>query len=109
MSVDQEIWVLEGPRVMREAESVTYTVTWKGATTLATPTAVVYKNGSDVSSAVMPSGSNSVSGTTQTLKPITIPAGYGGSTIVVEIACVVDGNTEKRGLQIKCLKPGVTL
>jgi len=106
---DQETWVLEGPKVMREGETVTYSINWNGATTIATPGAVVYKNSSDVSAAVMPSGSHSVSGTMQTLKPVTIPAGYGGSTIVVEAFCTVDGNTEKRGLQIKCLKPGATL
>jgi len=106
---DNTLWVLEGPQTMREGETVTYSLTWLGGTNLSTPSAIVYKNGTVVTTAVMPSGSHSVSGNVQTLKPVTIPAGYGGSTIVVEASCIVDGNTEKRGIQIKCLKPGATL
>ena len=97
--------IVESPIDMIEGEIITYTVTWEDAISLSSPTAIVYRRAEDITSTVMASGSHSVSGNVQTLKPITAIAGDGGSIYVVDIQVVVDGlNTEIRKLLINILK-----
>ena len=102
--MDEELFVIEGPRKAREGESITYSVTWTNATTLASNTTKNYLNGT-LSTAVL-SGSEAVSGNVQTLRTITIPTGWGGKTCVLEAWCTVDGNVLSIGIPIKILKAG---
>jgi hypothetical protein len=100
------------PRVLEEAEAVvegatiTYSYTWTGISSVSSPTATVYKDGQDITSTVMPSGSHSVSGNVQTLKPIVFQANHGGSKYVINIQAVADGNTDIYKQDILVLRPG---
>jgi hypothetical protein len=98
------IWLIEREQVMLEGEAITFSVTFLGATTVASPTSTVYKNGSDVSGTVQ-SGSDSVSANTVTLKTITAQVDDGGSVYVVVVQATVDGNTEKRKFLIRVVDP----
>ena len=100
-----ELYVIEGPGAAREGEILNYALVWSGATTVSSGVTSAYRNGTDVSATVL-SGSDSVSGVTQTMKVVTVPVGYGGSRIVLEVLAVVDGNTLKVGRTIKILKVG---
>ena len=99
-----EILLIESPIAMIEGEIITYSLTWQGASSLSSPTAVVYKDKTDISSTAMASGSHSVSGNVQTLKPLTAITTDGGKIYVVVIKCTVDGNNEARKLIVKIIK-----
>jgi len=94
------IWVDEQEVDMAEGEIITFAVIFQGAVVVSGPGATVYKNGEDVTSSVMPSGSHLVSGNVVTLKPINAIAGDGGQKYVVAIAATVDGNSEIRKVQV---------
>ena len=100
-----ELYVIEGPGAVREGEILNYAVVWSGAQTVSSGITSAYRNGSDVSATVL-SGSDTITGQTQVLKVLTVPAGYGGSRIVLEVLAVVDGNTIKVGRTLKVLKAG---
>ena len=99
-----ETKVIESPKQMIEGETITYSLTWNGASSLSSPTAVVYKDASDITSTAMASGSHTVSGNVQTLKALTAGVNDGDKIYVVIIQCVVDGNTERRKLIVNILK-----
>lgn len=99
-------FVVEDVEDVIEGSTLTYSLTWLGASTLASPSAKVYMNGTDVTSTVMPSGSHSVSGNVQTLKPIAFQSGHGGNVYVVEPSCTVDGNNEVARFKIRVLRAG---
>lgn len=96
--------IQESPISMVEGETITYSIAWLGASSLSSPGAIVYIGGSDESATAMPSGTHTVSGNVQTLKPIVAGSSDGGKVFVVAISCVVDGNTEIRKLLINILK-----
>ncbi|KKK59940.1 hypothetical protein LCGC14_3029340 [marine sediment metagenome] len=97
--------IIESPVYMIEGETITWSITWLGVSSLASPTAVVYKDGTDVSSTVMASGSHLVSGNVQTLKPVVAGSTDGGKRYTVIIEAVVDsGNTERRKLMVIIIK-----
>ncbi len=98
------LWLNESPMTMIEGETVTFSVTWLGATDVSSPGATVYKNGADVTSTVMPSGAHSASGNVQALKPMAAGSNDGGNAYVVVVQAAVDGNTERRKLLVKVLK-----
>ena len=98
-----DLWLLESPMEIIAGESVTFSVEWLGATTLASPTAYVYFNNTDVTSSIMASGSHSVSGNIQTLKAITARTTEQGGSYVITIECTVDGNTERRKFELRVL------
>ena len=97
--------VKESPLTAIAGETLTYSLTWLGASNLSSPAAVVYYKNSPVTDTAMPSGSHSVSGNVQTLKPITFDNAWVNNFIVVNIQCVVDNNTEIRKLKIYIQKP----
>ena len=100
----EDILVIESPINMIEGETITYSLTWLGSTSLSPPTAIVYRNKADITSTVMTSGSHSVSGNVQTLKPLLAGSTDGKKKYVVIIECVVDGNTERRKLIVNINK-----
>ncbi len=99
-----DITVDESPIQMLEGETITYALTWIGASALSSPTAVVYKDSAVYTSTAMPSGSHTVSGNVQTLKPLVATGGDGNNDYVVIIECVVDGNTERRKLIVNIIR-----
>ncbi|MDH3943705.1 MAG: hypothetical protein OEV06_06420 [Anaerolineae bacterium] len=99
-----EIMLIESPVQMMTGETITYSVTWLGASNLSSPNALVYRRGTDISATAMPSGAHAVSGNVQTLKPLTAGSNDGGKKYVVVIECVVDGNTERRKLIVDIVK-----
>ena len=98
-----DLWVLESPAEIIAGETVTFSVEWIGYTTLSTPTAYVYFNGTDVTSTIMASGSHSVSGNIQVLKAVTARQADAGGSYIVAIECVADGNTERRKFELRVL------
>jgi hypothetical protein len=66
-------------------------VIFQGVTTVTSPSAKVYKNGTEVTSTIMPAGSATASGNTATLKPVT--ALTGGEYYVVAVTATCDGDT----------------
>ena len=101
----KDVWVRESPIDVVEGEVKYYEHEWEFGTTLATPTAKVYRNGRDVTSTIM-SGADehSITGRVQTLKAM---FGFKASNVyVVAIQCVIDGETLIRKLQLNCQAPG---
>ena len=98
-------WVVEEVEPAVEGATITYSITWLGASSISSPSSKVYMNGTDITSTVQPSGSASVSGNVQTLKPIAFQAGHGGNHYVVTCTCTVDGNTDIAKFKVKVLRP----
>ena len=90
-------------------ETLTFAHQWLEASSVSSVSAKVYFRGSDVSSTVMPSGSNSVSGIVQTAKPLVASANHAGGNYVLEFTATVDGNVEIRKYQLACIASGKEL
>ena len=100
----KDVWVRESPLDVVEGEVKYYEHEWEFGTTFANPSAKVYRNGRDVTATIMATGSDSVTGRVQTLKPM---SGFKSSnTYVVAMTCTVDGETLIRKLQLNCQAPG---
>lgn len=98
----KDIWAIESPWGSAAGESLTFTLTYLGASSVSSVTATVYQNKTDVTSTVMPAGSTSASGNVATLKPLT--AMTGGKKYVVSVSATVDGNTVVKKFQVNCQK-----
>ena len=99
---ERDNWAVESPWASVAGETVTFTVTFLGATAATSPVATVYQNKTDVTSTIMPSGSASASGNVVTLKPMT--AMTGGKRYVVSVSATVDGNTRVKKFMVICQK-----
>jgi hypothetical protein len=100
----EDIWTRESPLDVVEGETLNYDMTWEIGTTFDNPDAKVYRNGRDVTAAMMPSGTHYLVGRVQYLKSIT---GFKSDNVyIVAIQCDVDANTEIRKLQLNCQSPG---
>lgn len=84
----RDIEVNESPIYLTAGESRPFTVTFEQASSVATTSAKIYKNGSDSTGTNM-TGSTSVSGNVVTLP--TISALIGSERYVVELTATVDG------------------
>ena len=73
-----------------EAESVAYSIEYADYSSVSSPSVTVYRNGSDVTSTVMPSGSHTVSNNVVTMKNLT--ALNGGDTYIISITVTVTGS-----------------
>ena len=93
-----EVFAVESPIRVVEGATVTFTCTYWGAVT--SPSAKVYRNGTEVTSTVMPSGSTSVSGSVATLKPLT--ALVGGARYVVAVTGTVGGDIFVKKVEVIC-------
>ena len=67
-------------------------IKWKGDGTLTSPTCTIYHNGEDVSSSLMTTGSDSVTGRIQVSKNVVQPT---GGELYVLLWKVTDGNVQK--------------
>ena len=90
-------------------ESIVFSHKWLEATTVATVSSKVYFKKTDVTSVVMPAGSNSVSGTIQTCPALVANAAHAGGNYVIEFKATVDGNIEIRKYQLACIATGKEL
>lgn len=99
-----DIQVIEGPQEGIVDEELAYTVTWVGATTLATPLTKLYLN--NTLSTGFLSGSESAAGIIQTLRIFTVPSGWGGKEPVLEAECTVDGAKKIVKIPVICVKRG---
>ena len=92
-----EVWVVESPVYATEGESLTYTITYEGATTVSSPSALAYRNKTAVTSTVFPTNTPTASGNVVTLSPLT---GLLHGNYIVSVTATVDGNTEVRKLMV---------
>ena len=104
-ATDAERYVLEGEQLLREGEVVVYTVAWPELDNVSSAAVVAFVGGSTAESVYF-SGSDTVSGNISTLPILTVPAGTGGNTLVVEPTVIVGSETRKTGIIIRILKPG---
>ena len=86
--IQDQVFAIESPLHAVEGSTLTLTCTYWGAVT--SPTAAVYRNGTAVTSTVMPSGSHTASGSVATLKPLT--ALVGGAKYVIAVTGTVSGD-----------------
>ena len=100
-------YVLEGEEIMREGETRVFSVVWEDYTTISTGGggAEGYVNGSS-DSANLFAGSTTVTANTLTLPTFTVPAGLGGTNIIIEPVMSANGQVYKTGITIRVLKPG---
>lgn len=99
------IWVNESPITVVEGAEPVYTITVDGVTSIAaSPTAKIYKAGTDVTSTNMPTGSASASGNIITLP--TIKNLVGGNVYVVVATFTGDGVKDIRKIMLIVQKPG---
>jgi hypothetical protein len=98
-------WVLGGPifQLPGTMESIAYTVTVKGSNAPASPAVdKVYRNGTDVESTVMPSGSSSASGQVITMPAMT--ALTPGSDYVIILQATINSQTYAVKIPVQCLE-----
>lgn len=108
-------FILEGSTTMREGESRVFTIIWEDFTTVNASTSSGagqssvsvdgFVNGSS-DTANLFSGAPSVVGNTLTLPIFTVPAGLGGSVVVIEPHMESNSQLYKTGIVINILKPG---
>lgn len=95
----EEVWTIPGsednPIYVTESDVINYVVTYEG-TPSAVSSVTVWRDGTDITSTAMASGSNSASGKTVSWKPLTFGTNDGGTRYVVTTKATVDGNTENR-------------
>jgi hypothetical protein len=99
-------YVLEGKMVVREGDVLAHTLSWPFWSSVSTAGTNVYLNGSSQSAGTWLGGTSVVSGNVTTLSSLTIPAGLGGSTVVIEVGGTNGGETRKMGIIHIILKPG---
>ena len=104
LAVREDVWLNESPVSVVAGDTRTYTVTFEGAVSVSSPSAVCYQDGSLVTSTVFPSGSITASGQTVTLKPFVAPT-PGGEVYVVVLTATVDGNTQVKKLKVNVINP----
>jgi len=102
----EEMWVLEGPQPAREGEILLASIAYSGFTAVSSGATTAYKNHVDVSTGVL-TGTDTTTGNVHNLKTFTVPAGYGGSKVVLESKVDVEGGASiKCGIEFRILKPG---
>jgi len=97
-------YVLESPYYLIEGSSITWSITFDGATTVATPVATAYKDETAVTSTIFPTNTPTASGNVVTLSAAT---GFlGGERYVIVLSAVVDGATLLVKLLVIVASPG---
>jgi len=92
----ESIFATESPIKAIEGSTITLACTFWAAVT--SPSAKVYRNGTEVTSTVMPAGSASASGSVATLKPLT--ALVGGARYVVAVSGTVSGDIHVKKIEV---------
>lgn len=81
-------YLFPSPYYVSAADEIPFTVTYEGATTVATPVVAAYKNRTDVTSTIFPTNTPTASGNEVTLS--TAKAWTSGERYVIEIKATVD-------------------
>lgn len=110
-------FVIDGSTTMREGESRIFSVIWEDFTSVNASTSSGaaqssisvegYVNGSS-DTANLFAGAPTAAGNTLTLPTLTIPAGLGGTQVVVEPHMESNSQIYKTGIVISILKPGAS-
>ncbi len=105
MTSRNDPYIIESPVTRVQGDSYPYVITYPGTTAIVNPTCKIYQKGSesDLSSTLL-SGSASTNGSTTVTTPI-IQALSGGETYRLVITATVDGRTDLKILELKCLFP----
>ncbi len=90
---------------MTEGEKNRYAYRWEGARTISSVTVAVYRDGTDITSSALPSGTNDINGDVITIKRLNVQTGDANQEYVISITGVVDGNTEVRKQLVKIRHP----
>jgi len=90
-------------------EQLAFAHKWLEASSVSGQTSKVYFKKQDVTSTVMPSGTNTVSGIIQVAPPLVGNAAHAGGNYVLEFQATVDGNVEIRKYQLACVARGKEL
>ena len=85
------IWLDESPQYMIEGETTPFVITYRGVTTVSSPTNTLYLDGSDVSSTSL-SGSTTASGNVVATRSITAVAGP--NRYILAVAATADAQTQ---------------
>ena len=104
-ATDAQRYVLEGEQLLREGEVAVYTIAWPEYDSISSAAVAAFVGGSTVETVYF-AGSDTVTGNVSTLPTLTVPAGQGGNTLVVEPTVVVGSETRKTGIIIRIVKPG---
>ncbi len=104
-ATDDERYVLEGEQLLREGEIAIYTIGWPEYDSVSSAAVTAFVGGSTAETVYF-AGSDTVSGNISTLPVLTVPAGQGGNTLIVEPTVIVGSETRKTGIVIRILKPG---
>ena len=92
-----------GTEYIGERETKTISIQYDDYSTVTVSAVYVFRNNTDVTSTVMPSGSHSVSNNVLTMKPIT--AINGGDTYLIDISVTVPGgDIVQRWIEVKGIK-----
>lgn len=99
-----DVWLKQSPIDQLEGANVAipYTIVFDGVTTVTVNQITVYKDGTDVTSTVMPSGSHTVAGNRMTMKPLTQLTYPGEYIVVMEVD--VDGTDDAWKLKVRAQK-----
>ena len=100
-----EPFVIEGEQTIRESETRTPSVTFEDFATISTAGTEVYVNGSSQSATYL-TGTTVVTVNVLTLPLITVPAGVGGLTFIVEPRVSANGQRWITSIVYRVLKPG---
>ena len=100
-----EPFIIEGEQTIRESETRTPAITFEDFATISTAGTEVYVNGSSQTATYL-SGTTVVTNNTLTLPLLTIPAGVGGLTVVVEPRVSANGQRWITSIIFRVLKPG---
>ena len=108
-------FINEGSTTMREGESRVFSIIWEDFTTINASTSSGaaqssvsvdgYVNGSS-DTANLFSGAPTATGNTLTLPTFSVPAGLGGTVVVIEPHMESNSQLYKSGIVINVLKPG---
>jgi hypothetical protein len=105
MKNQNDPYVIGSPFTRVQGDSYPYVVTYPGASVIASPTCAIYQKGSDTDMvATLLSGSASTNGTTTVTTPI-VQALAGGESYLLKITATVDGRTDVKLMELKCLFP----
>lgn len=99
----RRVWVAQSPIEVVEDEEFTWAIKCIGAENITSPTVKVYRNGEDITSTVIPTGSASASGNVITLPEIQIVATDGGVSYVVVVWATIDGSYRAVKMQLDVL------
>lgn len=91
-------YLYPNPYYVSAADELTFAVLFEGATSVSSPSVKAYKNRTDVSSTIFPSGSPSASSNVVTLP--TAKAWTSGERYVIELVATVDGMILTKALSV---------